>query len=139
MPLDLLIVEDDRTVGQLLEFIAGENGMKAKVAETLAEARELLQEGYPTACILDYNLADGTGIELAKEVMGETKIYFLSGRHPDDVLESAQAYGIQPHGVWHKPFKVERVKELLQEAISSGTKSDTQSEGFLQYSKQTSQ
>lgn len=78
----LLVVEDDRQLAALLREQLTLAGHKPVVAGTLREARLALLEYRFDLILLDLNLPDGDGLDLAKEVMEEhdTPMLMLTAR-----------------------------------------------------------
>ena len=123
MTLDVLLVEDDQTVIVMLQALVEEHGLRAGTAGTVAEAKDILEGTYTKVCIIDYHLPDGKGVELGPYLNG-SKVYFLSGEHPDEVTSLAKAYGVEPDGVLHKPFTLEELDKILETINSPGTSTD---------------
>src|SRR5205807_4162022 len=61
--MKILIVEDERKLGQLLKQGLSEAGYGATVAATCAAARDALCETTFDAIVLDLGLPDGDGLE----------------------------------------------------------------------------
>lgn len=65
----VLLVDDNRDLLRFLERLIAQSGWTLLTAETVAEARRLVLEKKPDAALLDFLLPDGSGIELACELM----------------------------------------------------------------------
>ncbi len=78
----ILVVEDDRQLSRLLEEQLGIAGHAVTVAGTLAEARQALADQRFDLLVLDLNLPDGDGLNLAEEVRSEsaTPVLMLTAR-----------------------------------------------------------
>lgn len=63
----ILLLDDDPTNSQLLKLLLEMDGYQVIVAATLSQARTLLTEPVD-ACIIDYYLAQGLGLDLVKEI-----------------------------------------------------------------------
>ncbi|MEO8431260.1 MAG: response regulator [Acidobacteriota bacterium] len=65
---DILIVEDDREVLKLLGRLSTREGFSPRIAASLAEARQQLDERLPDAVLVDVGLPDGRGFALIEEI-----------------------------------------------------------------------
>lgn len=68
VPLRILVVEDDPLIQVVLERLLAEDGHRAMIAGSLAEARALLGRETFDVAIFDRGLPDGDGVELVREV-----------------------------------------------------------------------
>jgi two-component system, OmpR family, alkaline phosphatase synthesis response regulator PhoP len=77
----LLVVEDDRNVGETLAERLGAAGYGVTLAASAALARQAWQAQPPQLCVLDVGLPDGNGFELARELraaLPQAAIIFLT-------------------------------------------------------------
>jgi len=65
----VLIVDDDAGVRALLERLLAEAGLEIATAAGVAEARQLAPAWRPDVLLADVRLADGSGIDLAVELL----------------------------------------------------------------------
>ncbi len=65
----ILLVEDDPAQRLLLASYLRQDGFLVLEAESLTQSRELLGQGTPDLVLLDLNLPDGDGLELARELL----------------------------------------------------------------------
>lgn len=102
----LLVVEDDRQLATLLREQLGLAGHAPVVAGTLAEARAALAEGRFDLILLDLNLPDGDGLDLAQEVSdeGDTPMLMLTARGDVDSRVAGLYAGASDYLT--KPFSV---------------------------------
>lgn len=92
----ILLVEDDRNVLRTNRRILEREGYTVLCAETVQEARALLQKHVPDALVLDVMLPDESGIEFCEEIRGATPapVLFLTARDEKcDVIEGLLAGG----------------------------------------------
>ena len=79
----VLCVEDDANIRPLLGFVLRRAGFEVSEAATCAEAKHVLQQRPPSLVILDVDLPDGNGFDLAKEWHNEghtgLPILFITG------------------------------------------------------------
>src|SRR3989338_780375 len=65
----ILIVDDEVTIGELLQDILGAYDFESKFAEDKEEAVQIMKEFNPTVALVDYRLANNvTGFDVAKEL-----------------------------------------------------------------------
>ena len=69
----ILIVEDEQDYANIMTQLLEPEGYKVAVAGTLKEAVNLLEMIDPDLLIVDWNLPDGTGLELVKTVRAGKK------------------------------------------------------------------
>lgn len=114
--MDALVVEDDDLMADLLEtVVAGLHpAMTVSKASGFQEAMAVWREKTPGLLIVDWNLPDGSGLELLRQVRAtnrEVAIVMITGRADRDSILKAAHYGI--NGYISKPFKVELLHERL--------------------------
>ncbi len=68
---NILIVEDDPSLRELLLMQMEDLGHGARAAATLEEGRRRLREAITDAVLLDYQLPDGTGMDLLKDIKAQ--------------------------------------------------------------------
>jgi two-component system response regulator RegA len=81
-PCRLLVVEDDETFRTRLAKTLAQRGFAVSCAVGVAAARDLIAAEVFHAAILDFNLPDGTGLELIgalRAVNDEVRVIILSG------------------------------------------------------------
>ena len=66
--MKILLVEDDTTIAGALTIFLTEKGCRVTVCPTLSGARELLAAALPDVAVLDWNLPDGQGADLCREL-----------------------------------------------------------------------
>ncbi|MFO8142828.1 MAG: response regulator [Marinobacter sp.] len=125
-----LILEDDELVGELLEtVVAGINhGASVSLARSLAEAKRLLENNRYDLYLVDWQLPDGSGLELVKRVRAtdaEVPIVMVSGRTDRESVLQAAHHGIS--GYITKPLDIELLHQRLSKLVSAST-SETQKE-----------
>jgi len=65
----VLLVDDNRDLLHFLERLMADAGWNLLTAESVNEARRLLQDHKPNAALLDFMLPDGNGVELGSEFL----------------------------------------------------------------------
>lgn len=86
----ILAIEDDRTVGLVLEHVLGTAGHRVRLARGVADGRGALAEGRYDLIVLDLNLPDGSGLDLLRtireEVGGSVPVLVLSGMRQEETI-----------------------------------------------------
>ncbi len=115
----ILLVEDEDSVGMVIEEALLENSYKVYLCGNISEAKDtLLHKGPFDLLISDVVLPDGSGVELAKEVrkkFPQTAILLMSG-YVDKRIEHED---ISRLGCtfFHKPFKISQLLEAISEIL----------------------
>lgn len=110
--MNVLIVEDDRTIAAGLEYSLQQEQYRAVTAYTVEQAEAIIKEQYEQfhIYIFDLNLPDGSGYELCKLVksLHEAPVIFLSA--VDEEVNIVMGLDMGADDYITKPF---RVRELL--------------------------
>jgi len=133
-PMKVLIVEDERKVGQFIERALTEQSHTARLVGSCAAARDALAESAYDAVILDLGLPDGDGLDLLREWRSagfNEPVLILSAR--DEVEDRILGLNRGADDYLAKPFSLEellaRVRALLRR--QAGTKSTQLAHGEL--------
>ncbi len=113
----VLVVEDDPQVGALLARAAASWGFETLRAETLSEARELLQS-QPALILLDVHLPDGSAVELARlanQMRPAPAVIAISGQATTEEAFELARLGV--HWYVTKPFVLERLRVTVESAL----------------------
>ena len=113
-----LIVDDERDIRELLVLTLGRMGLRCDTASSLGDARALLRHNQYALCLTDMRLADGTGIDLVKDI---------SQLYPDTPVAMITAFGNQAAAVdalkagafdfVSKPVDLSVLRGLVQNAL----------------------
>lgn len=119
--MKILILEDDRLLADLLETIIAGVYPTASISVTdkLGVATDQWLKHGADLMVIDWNLPDGSGLDLVKTVRKEddiTPLLMVSGRSDRDSVVAAAHYGI--NGYITKPFSVELVRQKLAVLIN---------------------
>lgn len=124
--IKLLLVEDDKNLGSLLQEYLAAKGFEATLAINGKEGFEKFKKQKFDACILDVMMPVKDGITLAKEIRATDKnipIIFLTAKSmKEDTIEGFQAGG---DDYITKPFSMEELLLRLN-AILRRTKNQNQ-------------
>ncbi len=118
---DVVLVEDDSRLAELITKLAKMQGLTVKHYPTGEEALKSLTTSPPKVLILDYHLPGMSGLEVIQHIPREchTKVILVSGAEPVRELRQAILHG--GHHFLAKPFPVERLIDLTQEAMSAAS------------------
>lgn len=117
-----LILEDDDLIGELLETVVAGlyPGVSVTIVATLSEAHQRVAKDRFDLLIADWNLPDGSGLELVKKVRSsdrEVPVVMVSARSDRESVLQAAHYGID--GYITKPFDVKLLHERLAKLLKT--------------------
>ena len=117
-PRSVLYVDDDGQVRTLVGILLQHAGFTPIEARTCAEAQRALSVETPRLVVLDINLPDGNGFNLAetwrRDGHDSLPILFISGDEPT----RCQAQAEKLNAVFlHKPFKAQKFLELVSSLV----------------------
>ena len=118
----LLLLEDDSTLLDGLQYVLRKNGYEVDAARTVTEANRLLAEKPPYGLLLlDVTLPDGTGFAVCEQVRragGTAPILFLTAA--DEETSIIRGLDCGGDDYLTKPFKLgelcSRIRALLRRA-----------------------
>lgn len=111
----LLIVDDDPGTARALRRVLRAAGHRVSVAASCAEGRSLA--GIFDCAVLDIDLGDGSGIDLAHELLARgsvLRVVFYSGSMDDEILSRVAGAGplvVKSEPISRLLFEVERLLE----------------------------
>jgi two-component system copper resistance phosphate regulon response regulator CusR/two-component system response regulator QseB len=115
----ILIVEDDRKVGQFIERSLSEVAYSGTLVRTCAAARDALAESPYDAIVLDLGLPDGDGLQMLREWRAadfNEPVLILSAR--DALKDKVKGLNLGADDYLAKPFSLEeliaRLRSLLR-------------------------
>jgi DNA-binding response OmpR family regulator len=119
---EILLLEDDKTLGESLKFALESRAFKIEWAKDIASAKQIYTKTKPKLLILDWNLPDGTGYDwarLLRENHQDVPIIFLTARIDED--SAVKALSVGANDFVRKPFGTEelllRIKKCLKESV----------------------
>lgn len=116
--MKILIVEDERKVGQFLERAMAEQSYTVQLARTCAQAHDALAESGFDAIVLDLGLPDGDGLDLLKawRTAGHNEpVLILSAR--DAVADRIRGLNLGADDYLPKPFSVDELVARLRSLL----------------------
>ncbi len=114
MKMNMLIVDDEPEICLLLQAILAKQGIAAISANSLAQARQNLEQGRFDGVFLDANLPDGKGYELIPELKaGQPQIRVIVISAMDQERTNAMQAGT--HLFLPKPLDLRTILASLKE------------------------
>jgi two-component system copper resistance phosphate regulon response regulator CusR/two-component system response regulator QseB len=114
----ILIVEDERKVGQFIERSLSEVAYSAQWVRTRAEASDALAESTFDAIVLDLGLPDGDGLDLLREWRAagfNEPVLILSAR--DALQDRVRGLNVGADDYLAKPFSFEELLARLRSLL----------------------
>src|SRR5207248_4335103 len=114
----ILIVDDDRSIREVLSMHLEERGFGVLSAATGAEGFRLAEEVSPSAIILDMRLPDASGIDLIPELRkraGETPVLMITAHH--DMASTILAMKAGAFDYIHKPIDIRALDVAIDRAL----------------------
>jgi DNA-binding response OmpR family regulator len=114
----VLLVEDDPAIAEVLRLACDDAGLDLTVAPDLATARRHLDANDWHAVLLDWNLPDGTGIDLCRELRATSTLPILLLTARRDEIDRVLGLELGADDYIVKPFSprevVARVRAVLR-------------------------
>jgi DNA-binding NtrC family response regulator len=118
----VLVVDDDAAFLRTLRKLLEQNGYGTLTAQTLDEALEMLESGFPTAVVLDLRLNGVTAPETVlaiKRVSPSVALILCSG-HTAALDETVSSFPERLiHASLHKPFAPDALLNILDEVFAA--------------------
>ena len=116
----LLIIEDDRSLNQMLQFHFEDQGHQVEGAENCTAGLNLLTESPFDLVLLDQQLPDGTGLELLKRITAENSrqlVIMMTGQHDLELAIEAIKEGAADF--IHKPINTEELQRVVDRVLET--------------------
>lgn len=125
MSNEILIVEDDKSINDILFYALKSEGYKPYSTFTLKEARDFININLPNLILLDLNLPDGNGFDLCKEINSKYSIPIIILTAKNDVVDKVLGLELGADDYITKPFHIKevlsRVKAVLRRIENSSS------------------
>jgi len=102
--ITVAIIEDDLDIMEVLSVYIQNEGFRTIKASSLTEARDILKTETPDVFVLDVNLPDGTGYELAKEIRNEQDAILIFLTVNDSIDHKLAGFEVGADDYMTKPF-----------------------------------
>lgn len=122
--MNLLLIEDDKTIAAGLEYSLVEAGYRVTVCHTVQSARESLQQQSYDLLLLDLALPDGSGYDVCRlaKSRASVPVIFLSAN--DDEVNVVMGLDMGADDYITKPFRIRellsRIKSVLRRSGGAG-------------------
>jgi DNA-binding response OmpR family regulator len=119
-PTSVLLVEDESPIADVLARSLRARGYEVRLAAGGRDALLALTEAVPTVLVLDINLPDITGWEVLRRLSPADRerlpviVFSAAALAPSRVQE------FRPAGVLIKPFPIDALTRLIEEASTNG-------------------
>lgn len=120
----ILIVDDVEIVRKALQLGVQRMGHEADGASDPYQALELARRNPPDLALVDYRMPGMDGVaffETMRAALGPRcpKVLFISATPADEVRRKLAPRGLQPCGFVRKPFHLEDLWKLLEDALAA--------------------
>ncbi|MGN7764645.1 response regulator transcription factor [Paenibacillus sp. 22594] len=117
---NILLVEDDLSLIDGLEFSLKKNGFHVDIARTVREACMIIEKQSHDLLILDLTLPDGSGYEICKRVRQSSSVPIIFLTASDEEVNIVKGLDMGADDYITKPFKLNelfaRINALLRRA-----------------------
>lgn len=129
MANEILIVEDDKSINDILFYALKSEGYNSYSTFTLNEAKEYLNIHLPDLILLDLNLPDGSGFDLCKDISSKCSIPIIILTAKNDVVDKVLGLELGADDYITKPFHIKevlsRIKAVFRRIEKSSSESNT--------------
>ncbi len=130
MSNEILIVEDDKSINDILFHTLKSEGYISYSAFTLKEAKDYLNINLPDLILLDLNLPDGNGFDLCKEINTNYSIPIIILTAKNDVVDKILGLELGADDYITKPFHIKevlsRIKAVFRRIEKSASNTNNQ-------------
>ncbi len=133
---NLLLVEDDLSLIDGLDFSLKKNGFHVDIARTVQEANTFIINSSHDLLILDLTLPDGSGYEICKRVRQSSSVPIIFLTASDEEVSIVKGLDMGADDYITKPFTlnelIARINALLRRAkLSDGAQTELSSNGII--------
>lgn len=128
--MQLLIVEDDRTIASGLQYSLEQEGFTTILCHNVADATRVISDRLDAIdlCLFDLSLPDGSGYDLCRLVKqtGDTPVIFLTAY--DDEVNVVMGLDMGADDYITKPFRIRELISRIHSVLRRYTKQATSSQ-----------
>lgn len=134
----ILVVEDDKSIREMLTFALELEGFKVDIGKNGAEALKKNNEFKPNLILLDLMLPDINGFEICKKVQQERDIPVIMVTAKNDIVDKVLGLEIGADDYITKPFHIKEVIARVNKSLQRMSKvtSLEKENNFLQIGKE---
>ncbi|SMP18469.1 two-component system, NtrC family, response regulator PilR [Desulfurobacterium pacificum] len=113
--MEALILEDERSLQEILKILLEEFSFNVTSAYTVEEAQNYLKSNFFDIALIDLRLPDGNGMEIAREIKKhspETEIVIITAFASAETIKEAFELGVYDY--IEKPFKLEDLRLIIR-------------------------
>ncbi len=112
------VLEDDKDIAFIIEFLLKDEGYEIQVSSTFSELKTKLTDSIPDLFILDVMLPDGNGIDICRDLKTDvfTKhipVIVMSA----NVNSKALSEAVSPDDYISKPFDLDYIENRIKRLI----------------------
>ncbi len=116
----ILVVDDDRTVREVVAVVLGSKGFVVLQAESGGKAIEIARTVVPDLVLLDVSMPEMDGLEVCRRLRSDpstagTRVIMLTGKSAPGDLTDALAAGADSY--FSKPFSPSQLLEVVSERL----------------------
>ena len=128
----LLLVEDDRTIAEGLEYYLELEGFLLTICYDYTSAFKILDKDNIDLAILDISLPDGNGYDLCKKIKAatDTPVIFLTAR--DDEGSTVMGLDMGADDYISKPFRIRELHSRIKSVLRRSGKGDYNNPDIIQ-------
>lgn len=119
MSKKILVVEDEPNLGVTLAEYLKDLSYDVELSQTCKEAKSFLPTFSPHLVLLDINLPDGSGLELAKKILASPNppaVIFLSAMNAPEIR--LEGFELGAYDYINKPFSLKELTHRLNKVFS---------------------
>lgn len=116
--LKILVIDDQKVIGDLFEFTLGFNGHLVTVVDNAADGLQAVKERKLDIVFLDMVMPDMDGTEVLEEIKklaADLPVVVMSGYSIEDKKTKAKELGAVTF--LKKPFEMDDVKKVIKEVL----------------------
>lgn len=113
-----LVIDDEPDLLRLMKSTVTGMGIECETAENIAQATYHLEQRSYDLCLTDMKLPDGNGLDLVSMIQQnypETPVIVITAH--GNMESAVRAYRAGAFDFISKPFKLERIRELIETAL----------------------
>lgn len=121
-PEKILIVDDDKSIVEVLSHRLSTQGFEPLAAHSGADGLQRAREDHPSLILLDLRLPDTDGLSVCQELVDSTDtwdipIIIVTGRDDPDIVRRCRAAGCR--FFVHKPYDPNALLILIRQALDA--------------------